>query len=125
MHENDITKLIIGASIEVHKELGPGLLESVYEHCLVHELLKLGLDVQRQFPLPVVYKGERLDVGFRIDLWVNEMVIVEVKTVEKLTDVHLAQILTYLKLSKCKLGLLINFNELKLTNGIRRVANQL
>jgi GxxExxY protein len=125
MHENDITKLIIGASIEVHKELGPGLLESVYEHCLVHELLKLGLDVQRQFPLPVVYKGERLDVGFRIDLWVNEMVIVEVKTVEKLTDVHLAQILTYLKLSKCKLGLLINFNELKLTDGIRRVANQL
>jgi GxxExxY protein len=125
MHENDITKLIIGASIEVHKELGPGLLESVYEHCLVHELLKLGLDVQRQFPLPVVYKGERLDVGFRIDLWVNEKVIVEVKTVEKLTEVHLAQILTYLKLSKCKLGLLINFNELKLINGIRRVANQL
>src|SRR5688572_16137860 len=125
MHENELTKRIIGASIEVHKELGPGLLESVYEHCLAHELVKAGLSIQRQHPLPVVYKGEKLDLGFRLDIWVNEKVIVEVKAVEFLNDIHLAQVLTYLKLSNCKLGLLINFNELKLINGVKRVANQM
>jgi GxxExxY protein len=125
MNENELSKIIIGACIEVHKELGPGLLESVYEHCLAHELRGKGLDVKKQHALPVIYKGEQMDMGFRLDIWVNQLVIVEVKAVDFLNDIHLAQVLTYLKLTDCKLGLLINFNEVKVTNGIKRVVNQL
>ena len=125
MNENELSKIIVGACIEVHKELGPGLLESVYEHCLSLELLRAGLEIRRQQALPVVYKGETLDIGFRLDIWVNEKVIIEVKAVELLNDIHLAQILTYLKLTNNKLGILINFNELKIVNGIRRVVNKL
>ncbi len=125
MNENELSKIIIGACIEVHKELGPGLLESVYEHCLAYELRGKGLDVKKQHPVPVIYKGEQMDMGFRLDIWVNELVIIEVKAVDYLNDIHLAQVLTYLKLTNCKLGMLINFNELKVTNGIKRVVNQL
>jgi GxxExxY protein len=125
MNENELSKVIIGACIEVHKQLGPGLLESVYEHCLEFELRNLGLNVKRQHPLPVVYKNNQLDLGFRLDILVNEKVILEIKAVEALNDVHMAQILTYLKLSDCRLGLLINFNVARLTDGLRRVVNQL
>jgi GxxExxY protein len=124
-HKNELSKVIIGACIEVHKQLGPGLLESVYEHCLEYELRNLGLDIKRQHPLPVVYKNNQMDLGFRLDIWVNEKVILEIKAVEALNDVHMAQVLTYLKLSDCRLGLLINFNVARLTDGLRRVVNQL
>jgi GxxExxY protein len=125
MNENELSKVIIGACIEVHKQLGPGLLESVYEHCLAFELIQLGLDVKRQHPMPANYKGERLDLGYRLDIWVNELVVVEIKAVDFLNEIHLAQVLTYLKLSNCKLGLLVNFNQVKVTDGIKRVVNRL
>ncbi len=125
MTENQISSEIIGAAIEVHKELGPGLLESSYEHCLQHELKLRGFQVDYQYPLPVIYRGDKLDVGYRIDLIVEKKVIVEVKAVEALADIHIAQILTYLRLKDIKLGLLINFNSLKVTSGIRRVVNNL
>jgi len=116
----DLTQKIIGAAIEVHRVLGPGLLESAYEHCLVYELELLGLQVEQQKSLPLVYKEISIDQGYRIDLLVEGKVIVEIKTVEHLTDAHIAQILTYMKLSNCKVGLLINFNVKMLKNGIRR-----
>ncbi len=125
MNENELSKVIIGACIEVHRELGPGLLESVYEHCLAHELIQMGLDVKRQHPMPATYKGEHLELGYRLDIWVNQLVIVEVKAVDFLNEIHLAQVLTYLKLSNCKLGLLVNFNQVKVTDGIKRVVNRL
>ncbi len=115
-----LTGKVIGTAIEVHKYLGPGLLESVYETCLAYELEALGLRVERQKPLPVVYKDIYLDHGYRIDLLVENAVIVELKTVEEITDVHRAQILSYLKFSGCKTGLLINFNVALLRNGIQR-----
>ena len=117
---NNLTQQIIGAAIEVHKHLGPGLLESAYERCLVYELGLLGLHVEEQKPLPLVYKEITIEQGYRLDLLVEGQVIVELKTVEQLTDVHEAQILTYLKLSNCKVGLLINFNVKVLRYGIRR-----
>ena len=120
---NRITEKIIGAAIEVHKELGPGLLESAYETCLIFELAERGFDVEQQKPLPVVYKGKRLDAGYRLDLMVEEQVIVEIKAVEELAPIHQAQLLSYLKLSGCKIGLLINFNVPVLKNGIKRVIN--
>ncbi|HNY02987.1 MAG TPA: GxxExxY protein [Bacteroidales bacterium] len=123
MTENEITEIIIGSAIKVHKNLGPGLLESAYEECLFFELNKTNLPVERQKPLPLVYEEVKLDCGYRIDLIIGNKVIVEIKSVEALNDVHLAQILTYLRLSKCKVGLLINFNVVKLTNGIKRVVN--
>lgn len=125
MNENELSKEIIGAAIEVHKALGPGLLESAYEASLKRELLLRGLEVRHQVGLPLVYKDELCEIGYRIDLFVEGKVIIEIKAVEALNDVHLAQILTYLKLSKCKLGLLINFNVAKLKDGIRRVVNRL
>ncbi len=125
MHENELSGLIIGAAIEVHKALGPGLLESSYEIALKKELALRNLSVHNQVVLPVVYKGERCDAGYRIDLLVEEKAIVEIKSVESLNDVHLAQVLTYLKLSGCRLGLLINFNVTKLTKGIKRIVNRL
>lgn len=122
MHENEIGTIILDAAFEVHKQLGPGLLESTYESCLAYETIQRGLLVETQVALPVVYKEVKLDCGYRIDLWAARKVIVEVKAVEKLNDVHLAQILTYLKLSGCKLGYLINFNVKSLRDGIKRVV---
>jgi GxxExxY protein len=123
MKENEITEIIIGCAIKVHKTLGPGLLESAYEECLYHELSKLSLDIQKQKPLPLIYEEVKLECGYRVDLLVDRKVVVEVKSIEALNDIHLAQILTYLKLSNCKVGLLINFNVLKLIDGVRRVVN--
>lgn len=123
MNENELPEIIIGCAIKIHKGLGPGLLESAYEECLHYELAKTGLVIERQKPLPLVYEGVKLECGYRIDLMVSKKVIIEIKAVESLGDIHLAQILTYLKLSGCKLGLLLNFNVLKLKEGIRRVVN--
>jgi len=120
---NRITESIIGAAIEVHRALGPGLLESAYEACLVFELAQRGLGVEQQKPLPVVYRKVKLDCGYRIDLLVEETVIVEVKAIDRLLPIHQAQLLSYLKLSGCKVGLLINFNVRVLKDGIRRVVN--
>ena len=117
---NSITGQIIGAAIEVHRHLGPGLLESAYETCLAYELTQRGLKVDRQKALPIIYKDIKLDQGYRIDLLVENQVIVELKVVEALTDVHEAQILSYLKFSGCPVGLLINFNVLLLKDGIKR-----
>ena len=124
MTENEITEIIIGCAIKVHKVLGPGLLESAYEECLYYELCKTPLEIERQRPLPLIYEEVKLECGYRTDLSANKKVIVEVKSVEALNDIHLAQILTYLKLANCKVGLLINFNVLKSTNGTRRVVNK-
>jgi GxxExxY protein len=123
MTENEITEIIIGCSIKIHKNLGPGLLESAYEECLDYELKKTGLTIERQKPLPLIYDDVKLDCGYRLDFMANKKVIIEIKSVEILNDIHLAQILTYLRLSGCKVGLLINFNVLKLTDGLRRVVN--
>ncbi len=125
MTENEISKLVVGCALEIHKSLGPGLLESAYEECLYYELGKMGLNVQKQKPLPLIYDDVRLEIGYRVDLLVEDKVIIEIKSVEALNNVHLAQILTYLKLSDCKLGLLINFNVALIKNGIRRVVNNL
>jgi len=123
--ENQISKVIVDCSLKVHRTLGPGLLESSYEKCLYLELARAGLDVERQKAIPLLYDNLRLDVGYRVDLLINSKVIVEIKAVEKITDIHLAQLLTYLKLSKCKLGFLINFNTFFIKNGIKRVVNNL
>jgi GxxExxY protein len=117
---NSLTEKIIGAAIEVHRHLGPGLLESAYETCLAYELEQLGLKVERQKALPLVYKEIHLDQGYRIDLLVEEQIIVELKVVEQFTPVHEAQVLSYLKFSGCQIGLLINFNVKLLKHGIRR-----
>ena len=117
---NQLTEQIIGAAIEVHRHLGPGLLESAYETCLIYELEKLGLRVERQKPLPIVYKDIYLDQGYRIDLLVEGQVIVELKAVDDITDVHKAQALSYLKFSNSKIALLINFNVKKLVLGLNR-----
>ena len=123
MIPNILTKKIIGCAIEVHKILGPGLLESAYQECLYYELQNAGLMVVKEKPMPIVYKEIKLDHGYRMDLLVEDKVEIELKTVEKFTNVHLAQTLTYLKLGKYELGLLINFNVTKLTNGLKRVIN--
>ena len=121
---NAITEAIIGAAIDVHHELGPGLLESSYDACLAYELLHKRLRIERQKALPVVYRGQTLEIGYRIDLLVEDFVIVEVKAVECLDRVHCAQLLSYLRLSGCKVGLLINFNVKWLSeNGIKRIVN--
>ena len=121
MGENQLTHTIIGAAIEVHRELGPGLLESAYEECLAHEFTLRGLAYQRQKPLPVFYKGIQVECGFRLDFLVEETVVVELKAVEQLSPVHQAQVMTYLKLAQCRLGLLINFNSFKLLQGLKRI----
>ena len=120
---NGITENIIGSAIRVHKALGPGLLESAYEHCLAHELTKRHLRVEQQKPLPLVYEQVKLECGYRIDLVVEGSVVVEIKSVDALAPIHEAQIITYLKLSGCKLGLLINFNVQLLKDGIHRFVN--
>lgn len=122
---NEITQTIIGAAINVHKELGPGLLESAYETCLVYELTQKGLKVERQKALPIIYREIQLDCGYRIDILVEDQVIVELKAVERLEPIHEAQLLSYLKLSGCKVGLLINFNVRMLKRGIRRIVHNL
>jgi GxxExxY protein len=123
MNENDLSNIIIGCAIEVHKQLGPGLLESAYRECLSYELTKAGLTVHKEKPMPVIYKEVKLDHGYRIDLLVENKVVVEIKTVESFTDVHTAQVLTYLRLGNYKLGLLLNFYVTTLKNGIKRVIN--
>jgi len=125
MTENELSEKIIGCAITVHKALGPGLLESAYLECLFHELKTHGLNVEKQKALPLMYKEIKLDLGYRLDLIVENKVIIELKSVEAINDIHVAQVLTYLKLSDCKLGLLINFNVLRLVEGIRRLANKL
>jgi GxxExxY protein len=121
MNREEIFKKVLDAAFHVHTELGPGLLESTYEECLYYELRLMGLHVEKQKALPVVYKEVKLEAGYRIDLLVENCVVVELKSVESLTDVHFAQILTYLKLSGCKLGLLVNFNVRHLKDGIKRI----
>jgi GxxExxY protein len=123
MTENAIATVVFELGLKIHKTLGPGLLESSYEECLFYEIYKQGMHVEKQKALPLVYEQIKLDVGYRIDLMVENKFIVEIKAVEALNDLHLAQILTYLKLSNCKLGLLINFNSVLFKNGVRRVIN--
>ena len=120
MELNEITQKIIGCAIKVHKNLGPGLLESAYEECLSYELIKNGLVIKRQQPTPVIYKEIKLECGYRIDILVENSVVVELKVVDEFNPVHEAQILTYMKFSNKSLGLLINFNVTILRNGIRR-----
>jgi GxxExxY protein len=123
MTENELAKIVFEAGLKVHKALGAGLLESAYEECLYYELQKLGLFVEKQKALPLVYEDVKLEIGYRIDLLVERKLVVEIKSVEALSDLHLAQILTYLKLSGCKLGLLINFNTVLFKTGVKRVIN--
>jgi GxxExxY protein len=122
MTREDIFKIILDCSIRVHSALGPGLLESAYNECLFYDLLEAGLKAEKQKPLPLVYKQVHLDAGYRIDLLVESCIVLEIKSIEALADIHMAQILTYLKLSECKLGLLVNFNVLHLKDGIKRVV---
>ena len=125
MNENDLSYLIRGAAFKVHSALGPGLLESVDEGALSHELKTIGLEVKHQFGIPFIYAEIRFDIGFRLDIIVNDKVIIEIKSVEALQDVHHKQLLTYLKLTNKKLGLLINFNIVSLKYGIVRIVNNL
>ena len=125
MHENEISWIIINNTIKVHKALGPDLLESSYKSCLAFKLQQAGLNIQVEKALPLIYEEVKLDCGYRIDILVEEKVIVELKAVELLHDIHVAQVLTYLKLSGCKLGLLMNFNVLKIIDGTKRLVNNL
>ena len=123
MNENELSNIIIGCAIEVHKNLRPGLLESAYQECMYYELRQLGLKVQKEKPMPIVYKEVKLDHGYRIDLLVEDKVVIEIKTVDVFNEVHTAQVLTYLKLGNYKLGLLLNFQTTMLKNGIKRIIN--
>lgn len=123
MNENELSNIILGCAIEVHKQLGPGLLESAYQEWLHYELIQKGLKVTKEKPVPIIYKEIKLDHGYKIDLLVENKVVIEIKTVEQFTDVHLAQVLTYLKLGNYKLGLLLNFHVTTLKNGIKRIIN--
>lgn len=121
--EESLTGVIIGAAIEVHRTIGPGLLESVYEECLALELAAQGVSFERQMPLPVLYKGHRVAADLRLDFWVERSVILELKSAERLLPIHEAQLLTYLRLSHCRVGLLINFNVPVLKDGLKRILN--
>jgi len=123
MTENQLTQIIIGCTINIHRQLGPGLLESAYQECLAYELEDAGLSINREVPMPIVYKEVKLNHGYRIDILVENKIVIEIKSVESLKVVHLAQTLTYFRLGKFKLGLLLNFNTPVLKNGIRRVIN--
>ncbi len=125
MDENELSNIIIGCAIKVHASLGPGLLESAYQECLYFELQQAKLKVEKEKALPLTYAEVKLDCGYRIDFFIEKKVIVEIKAVQLLSDIHLAQVLTYLKLTNCRLGLLINFNVTMLKTGIRRVVNNL
>ena len=120
---NQITEAVISAAVDVHRTLGPGLLESAYEACLAFELAERGLKIEQQKPLPIVYREVKLDCGYRLDILVEEAVIVEVKSIDQLAPIHKAQLLSYLKLSGCKVGLLINFNVKVLKDGVVRMVN--
>lgn len=121
--QNQLTGTIIEKAIVVHKALGPGLLESAYKECLAYELVQSGIFIERERPLPLVYKEVKLDCGYRADIVVEKQIVIETKSVDALNDLHLAQVLTYLRLANCRLGLLINFNVLFLKDGIKRVIN--
>ncbi len=123
MDINQLTERLIGCAIEVHKTLRPGLVESAYEECLSYEMSRAGISFERQKGMPVTYKGNLLDCGYRLDLLVDEKVVVELKAVDDFSPMHEAQLITYLKLSGCSVGLLINFNVRQLTRGIRRIVN--
>jgi len=123
IQENELSKIVFDAGLKVHRSLGPGLLESAYQACLFHELLKSGLKVEREKPLPLIYDGKKLDIGYRMDIVLANKLVIEIKSIEGIHNLHLAQLLTYLKLSGCKLGLLINFNCLLFKDGVRRVIN--
>ena len=125
MTENEISTKIIGLAIEIHKSLGPGLLENAYKECLFYKINQSGLFVEKEKALPLIFEEVRLDCGYRVDLLVEKKFVIEIKSVESLNEIHLAQTLTYLKLGNYKLGLLINFNEVLLKNGIRRIVNNL
>lgn len=125
MNENELSKIIVNAAFKVHKELGPGLLENVYTECLLLELIDAGLNVEKEAVLPVFYKNKKIKLGYRLDLWVEKKLIVELKCVDKINPVYQAQILTYLKLTNNKLGLLINFNVPLIKDGIKRIVNGL
>ena len=125
MTENELSKIVFDCALKVHQTLGSGLLESAYEECLFYELKKRNLSVQKQKPLPLIYEDVKLEIGYRVDIIVEDKLILEIKSVEALNDIHFAQLLTYLKLTNCKLGMLINFNVLLIKNGIRRVVNNL
>lgn len=125
MTENELSNKIIGLAIEVHTALGPGLLESAYKECMFYKIGKAGIWIEKEKPMPLIFEEVKLDCGYRIDLVVEKKIVIEVKSVEALNDIHLAQTLTYLKLGNYKLGLLINFNVVKLKDGIRRVVNGL
>ena len=123
MIRQEITDGVIGCAIQVHRQLGPGLLESVYEECLAYEMTKAGIFFERQKPMPVLYDELKLEAGYRVDLFVERRVIVELKAVEALNNVHFAQVMTYLRLANCRFGLLINFNVTLLKEGVKRVIN--
>jgi GxxExxY protein len=124
MTENELSSKVIGAAINIHRVLGPGLLESAYRECLYYELRKDGLVVEKEKPMPIIYEDVKLDHGYRIDLLIESRVVIEIKTVESFTDVHLAQVLTYLRLGNYRLGLLVNFHVGLLKNGLQRVINE-
>jgi GxxExxY protein len=123
MTENEIAKIVFNLGLKIHKKLGPGLLESSYEECLYFELISYGFHVYKQKALPLVYEQVKLEIGYRIDLFVENKIIIEIKSVESLNELHMSQILTYLKLSNCKLGLLINFNSVLFKDGVKRIIN--
>jgi GxxExxY protein len=123
MTENELSKIVFECGLKVHRALGPGLLESAYEECLFYELNSTGVHIERQKGLPLVYNEVKLDIGYRVDLVLENKLIIEIKAVDALHDIHIAQILTYLKLSGCKLGLLINFNSVLFKDGVKRIIN--
>ncbi|MFD1603601.1 GxxExxY protein [Flavobacterium artemisiae] len=125
MSENDLSRIVFNSALKVHQTLGPGLLESAYEECLFYELKKFDLKIEKQKALPLIYEDVKLDVGYRLDILVENKLILEIKAVDCLNEVHFAQLLTYLKLANCKLGLLINFNVTLLKHGVKRIANNL
>ena len=125
MTENEISNKVIGLAIEVHSALGPGLLESAYKECMCYKINQSGLGVEKEKPMPLIFEGIKLDCGYRIDLLIEHKLVIEIKSVDALNDIHLAQTLTYLKLGGFKLGLLMNFNVLRLKDGIKRVVNGL
>ena len=125
MDENRISRIVFDCALKVHKRLGPGLLESAYEECLYYELNKFDLSLSKQKPISLNYEDIRMDVGYRVDILIDNKVIVEIKAIEKISNIHIAQLLTYLKLSECKLGLLINFNVALLKDGFKRIVNNL
>ena len=123
MTENELSKIVFECGLKVHRALGPGLLESAYEECLFYEINKVGVNIEKQKGLPLIYNDVKLDIGYRVDFILENKLIVEIKAVESLADIHIAQLLTYLKLANCKLGLLINFNTKFFKDGVKRIIN--